>query len=82
MHGFGYKPADTNAVKVRLQLSDALLLNCDIYLEVLNVRLLKSVQYFISQKVYYGSVIKSEFSLTFFQISFDCNSNKMCSRNY
>lgn len=47
MHGFGYKPADTNAEKVRLQLSDALLLNCDIYLEVLNVRLLKSVQYFI-----------------------------------
>lgn len=36
-----------NAVKVCLQLSDALLLNCEIYLEILNVRLLNSVKYFV-----------------------------------
>lgn len=43
MHGFGYKSADLNAVKIHLQLPDVLLLKYNIYLQTL--RLLKSFQY-------------------------------------
>lgn len=41
MHGFGYKSADLNAVNMHLQLTDVLLLNYNIYLQTLSVRLLK-----------------------------------------
>jgi len=41
MRGFGYKSADLNAVRMPLQLTDLLLLNNNIYIQMLSVRLLK-----------------------------------------